>query len=72
MSTVVALGNDDRLDGFALAGATIVRAGTDDELVAAWERLDADVGLLILTSDAATALASVLGHRPDILTTVLP
>jgi vacuolar-type H+-ATPase subunit F/Vma7 len=72
MSTVVALGDDDRLEGFALAGATVVRAVTEDDCVEAWERLDPTVGLLILDADAATTLSSVLGDRPDILTAVLP
>jgi len=72
MSTVVALGADDRLDGFALAGASVVAAATDEEVRTAWDRLGSDVGLVILSADAARVLEPVLGDRSDVLTAVLP
>ena len=72
MSTVVALGADDRLGGFALAGASVIATTTDEEVRAAWDRLASDVGLVILSADAARVLESVLGDRSDILTAVLP
>lgn len=72
MSTVVALGADDRLGGFALAGASVIATTTDEEVRAAWDRLASDVGLVILSADTARALEPVLGDRSDILTAVLP
>ena len=72
MSTVVALGADDRMDGFALAGASVIAASTDDEIRAAWDRLASDVGLVILSADAARILEPVLDDRSDVLTAVLP
>lgn len=72
MSTIVALGDDDRLDGFALAGATVVTGTTDEELRAAWGALDSDVGLVILSTHASEVLDSLLGERTDLLTAVLP
>jgi vacuolar-type H+-ATPase subunit F/Vma7 len=72
MSTVVALGDDDRLQGFALAGATVVTATTDSDLRAAWDALDAEVGLVIMSTRVAEVLAPVLDERTDLLTAVLP
>jgi vacuolar-type H+-ATPase subunit F/Vma7 len=72
VSTVVALGADDRMDGFALAGASVIATSTDDEIRAAWDRLASDVGLVILSADAARILEPVLDDRSDVLTAVLP
>ncbi len=72
MSTVVALGADDRLDGFALAGASVIATTTDEEVRGAWDRLASEVRLVILSADAARVLEPVLGDRADILTAVLP
>jgi vacuolar-type H+-ATPase subunit F/Vma7 len=72
VSTVVALGADDRLGGFALAGASVIATTTDEEVRAAWDRLASDVGLVILSADTARVLEPVLGDRSDILTAVLP
>lgn len=72
MSTVVALGERHELEGFALVGATIVTARTDDEISSGWRNLGPDVGLVILSSRAADVLRSELSSRPDILTAVLP
>ncbi len=72
MSTIVALGEDDRLDGFALAGASVIVASTDEGVRSAWDGLGSDVGLVILSARAADVLETLLGERSDILTTVLP
>lgn len=72
MTEVVAIGADPRLDGFALVGVRVVAASTGDEAVDAWAGLGRDVGLVILAPDAATALASRLDERSDVLTVVLP
>ncbi len=72
MSTVVALGADDALDGFALVGVSVVPAATDDEVRDAWQHLGTDVGFVILSGDAARCLESDLDQRPDVLTVALP
>jgi vacuolar-type H+-ATPase subunit F/Vma7 len=72
VGTVVALGSGHVLDGFALAGASVVNATTDDNLVRAWEALGEDVGLVILSTEAARILDSHLQNRPDVLTVVVP
>jgi vacuolar-type H+-ATPase subunit F/Vma7 len=72
MSTIVALGEDDRLIGFALAGASVIGTVTDEDVRSAWERLGRDVGLVVLSARAATVLEPLLGERSDVLTTVLP
>ena len=72
MSTVVALGADDALDGFALVGVSVVPAATDDEVRETWQHLGTDVGLVILSGDAARCLEPELDKRPDVLTVVMP
>ena len=72
MSRVVALGEDHRLIGFALAGVGVVRAATDAEIQRAWKRIDDEVGLVILSEHAARTLGAALDDRPDVLTAVLP
>ncbi len=71
MGTVVALGDARELQGFALAGARVV-AASGDEVLDAWRRLDDEVGLVILSGDAAERLDGVLAERPDVLTAVVP
>jgi vacuolar-type H+-ATPase subunit F/Vma7 len=72
MSTVVALGETDGLQGFVLAGVTVMRATTVAEVEAAWHGLAADVGLVILSPNAARILESALTQRPEVLTVVTP
>ena len=72
MSSVVALGEAQELDGFALAGVRVIRADTDDSMIAAFDELDDDVGLIILTEQSARALRAPLDHRPHLLRVVLP
>ena len=72
MSAVVALGRDHRLVGFVLAGVRVLDASTGAEIERAWDDLDDDVGLVILSADAADALCSNLADRPDVLTVELP
>jgi vacuolar-type H+-ATPase subunit F/Vma7 len=70
--SVVALGGDHRLAGYVLAGVTVVHTATEAGTTDAWERLDDDVRLVILSADAAAALGSRLDERPDVLTVELP
>lgn len=72
MATVAAIGSTHELEGFALAGVPVHRAATQDDVVRAWACLDPDVGLVILSPDAADVLASRLDERPDTLVAVMP
>ncbi|RLE20889.1 MAG: hypothetical protein DRJ50_10030 [Actinobacteria bacterium] len=72
MSTVVALGSSHELEGFALAGVTVIEAKTDTELIDAWRCLDSDVGLVIFSAPAELALQQFLDERPDVLTAAMP
>jgi vacuolar-type H+-ATPase subunit F/Vma7 len=72
MARVIALGSGHAIEGFAFAGATVVQAKTDDEVVHAWNSLGDDVGLVILSQEAADTLDTHLRDRPDVLTTVVP
>jgi vacuolar-type H+-ATPase subunit F/Vma7 len=72
VARIAAVGEDARIAGFALAGALIVPAETPDDVRAAWEALPADVGLVVLTPAAATALAPDLDDPGARLTAVMP
>jgi len=58
MSTIVAIGERERVSGFALAGVQIAPADDPDGVRSAWQALSADVGLVILTWAAHRALAA--------------
>lgn len=71
MSRVVALGRSARVEGFALAGVTVLE--TDEGgAEAAWSRLPNDTGLLLLTSDAADELRDRLEERARLIWTEIP
>lgn len=72
MGKVAVLGEGHRIQTFVLAGAEPHPARTDEEALAAWSELDPDVAVLILTPEAAGALAERLGERRQLLVTVLP
>lgn len=72
MGSVVALGESHGLEGFVLAGAVFVRVADADDIVTAWDGLDDEVGLVILSQRAAEVLGDRLSSRADILTAVLP
>ena len=58
LTAVAAIGERERVSGFALAGVLVAAAGDADSVRAAWDALPADVGLVILTQAARAALAS--------------
>ena len=66
------MGTGAELAGFALAGVRIVHAATPDDVVDAWRSLDPDVGLVIVSPNAATALETRRADRPDTLIAILP
>ncbi len=70
MSTIAVLGERHRVEGFALAGATVLDAADADSVRDAWKRLPDDVAVVVLTPAAAEALAQVVQERP--LRVVLP
>lgn len=72
MSKIVAIGERNRIQGYAIAGVDPVAVDNADETAAAWGRLSHDVAVLILTPQAAADLADRLGERPEVLVAVLP
>lgn len=67
----MAIGEPGALDGFALAGATVVGASDPEEVRRAWGQLPADVALVVLTENAASALSGSLGSS-RVLHVVVP
>jgi vacuolar-type H+-ATPase subunit F/Vma7 len=72
MSRAVAIGDERRLGGYALAGAEVVPATAAGAVTAAWEALDDDVALVVLSPDAHAVLAGRLDERPTVVWAVLP
>jgi vacuolar-type H+-ATPase subunit F/Vma7 len=68
---VAVLGAGVRVQGFALAGAFVSIADDEDAVRSAWQDLPSDTAVVVLTPEAAQALADVL---PDTrrLTVVMP
>ena len=72
MSSIAAIGAGRAIEGFVLAGASVIIAETDEDVRASWNALDPDVGLVILTPAADLALQSHRINRPHTLTVVMP
>ncbi|MGA3152737.1 MAG: V-type ATP synthase subunit F [Streptosporangiaceae bacterium] len=72
MSTVAVIGEDLRVQGFALAGAAVYPAGSEEEARRAWLSLPGDVAVVILTARAAGWLSDALPARGDVLPVVMP
>lgn len=72
MSGIVAIGESERVRGFALAGVQLATAEDPESARAAWRALPADVGLVILTSAAHGALAEELSAQERRLWVVMP
>lgn len=72
MNTVVALGDSEALEGFALAGVRVVPACSPEEILDEWNRLGPDVGLVVISRTAARVLEHVMAERPEVLTAVVP
>jgi len=72
MSRVAAIGEQQRVGGFALAGVDVAAVADEAAARAAWEALDADVGLVILTPAAARGLRDELASAPRQLWVELP
>ncbi|HEY7691272.1 MAG TPA: hypothetical protein VH816_02925 [Gaiellaceae bacterium] len=72
MSLAVAIGDELRLGGYALAGAEVHHAVDPADVEAAWERLDDGVGLVVLTPDSYAVLESRLSERSRLVWAVVP
>lgn len=72
MSRVAVIGEEARIQGFALAGVITYPAETENEARSAWRSLSGEVAVVILTPRAAGCLAGHLEQRPDVLTVVMP
>jgi vacuolar-type H+-ATPase subunit F/Vma7 len=72
MSRVAAIGEEQRVRGFALAGVDVMTAAEETAARAAWEALDAEVGLVILTPAAAHGLRHELANATRRLWVELP
>jgi len=72
MGGVVAIGETHEMEGFALAGVSVIMAETDADITEAWRHLEPETALAILSPAAAAVLAPRLTDRPDVLTVVMP
>lgn len=70
MARVAVIGEDVRVQGFGLAGAIVCAASGSAAVQAAWRALSDDVAVVVLTPDAARALADTSPGRR--LTVVMP
>ena len=71
VTTVAAIGEGRLVEGYGLAGVTVLAADDPAGWLAAWDELDDEVGLLLLTADSRRVLADRLGGRDDLLWTVV-
>ncbi len=69
---VAVIGAHAAVAGFALAGAHVRVAADDDAVRAAWESLPTEVGVVLLTPAAATALTGQPAPSTTRLTAVVP
>ena len=72
MSRAVAIGDERRLGGYALAGVEVAPAADAGDAAAAWQALADDVALVVLDPPAYAALAPRLDERPNVVWAVLP
>ena len=73
MTRIAAIGEQERIRAYALAGVQVGVADDADAARAAWRGLGSDVGLVILTPAAHAALAADgLDPHDDRLFVVLP
>ena len=72
MARIAALGPTEAVQGFALAGALVLPAADAGAFDRAFDALPDDVGVLVLTANAAHALQGRLPERPRLLPVVIP
>jgi len=71
-AVIAALGAPGILAGYELAGARLIPARSDDDVRQAWSELPDDTAVVILSADAAAALAGSLDDPDAPLTVALP
>lgn len=74
MSGIAAIGSVDGpavIEGFALVGVD-VHVVVDADVADAWDGLDDDVGLVILSREVAAILGARVDDHPDRLVVVTP
>ena len=71
-AVVAALGAPGILAGYELAGARLIAARSDEDVRQAWSQLPEDTAVVLLTADAAAALAGHLDDPTAPLTVALP
>jgi vacuolar-type H+-ATPase subunit F/Vma7 len=71
MGRIAVIGERHRIQPLAIAGADPHPAETPEQALSAWAEIGSDVAVLILTGDAAAALAGRIDERRDLLVTVM-
>ena len=71
MPGAAVIGEELRVQGYALAGALVCPAEDHDGAAAAWRSLPPDIAVAILTPRTAAWLGDELGQRPSVLTVVM-
>lgn len=69
---LAALGELVRVQGYSLVGALVLPAEDDAQVRMAWEDLPDDVGIVVLTPRAASALGDLTRAEELPLTVVMP
>lgn len=69
---IAALGERERVRGFAFAGVHLAAAEDAQAVRAAWRALPREVGLVILTPAARAALGTELAEQRELLWAVMP
>lgn len=73
MSAIAAIGEPALVSGFAFAGVEVVAVQHPDEVVTAWRALSQDVGVVILSQMAVSALGDgELKDHKERLCVVIP
>jgi vacuolar-type H+-ATPase subunit F/Vma7 len=72
MSRVVAIGENQLIDGYALAGVNVIAADSPAAVLGAWESLGDDTGLLLLTPAARDAIGERVSDHPFLVWVTLP
>lgn len=72
MGLLVVLGEAERVERFALGGATVTPADDPDAVRQRWEALPDDVAVVVLTGLAAAALGGDVARRDHVLRVVMP
>ncbi|GAA1898402.1 V-type ATP synthase subunit F [Actinomadura bangladeshensis] len=73
MAHIAVIGERARVEGWALGGARAVPADDPEEVRAAWEALDDEVAVVVLTPEAARCVEGERERHPGaVLIVVMP